>query len=246
MEERTTSSILKKYLLSYIFIFSVPFIAFLFIINKIYIQDVKEETSLGNQEQLEQANILLNEQLVEIKTLGNYIETKNTFNRYTPYVKDEYNIYKNIIRQYEVTTASIDELYVIYNNGDLIFSSQGTTSLNALYGSNPRFSKIKNEDEFEENFSSGNEGFFVYAENIYYTMPLGAPGSNSGVLLVELNTKLISDSLRTMNRNIKGIALLMDADSNLLLAPNSDMLLSQEEISEVSKEILTQNEFKIN
>lgn len=246
MEERTTSSILKKYLFSYIFIFSIPFIVFLLIINNIYIQDVKEETSLGNQEQLEQANILLNEQLVEIKTLGNYIATKNSFNRYTPYIKDEFNVYKEIIRQHEVTTSSIDGLYVVYNNGERVFSSQGTTSLKALYGSNPRFSKIKNEEEFEENFSSGNEGFFVYGQNIYYTMSLGSPKNNTGIVLVDLNTQLINDSLRTMNRNSQGIALLMDADSNLLLAPNSDMLLSQEEISEASKEILTQNEFKLN
>lgn len=246
LEERSTPSILKRYLFSYIFIFSIPFIVFLFIINRIYIQDVKEETSIRNEEYLEQANVLLNEQLVEVKSLANYIETQNVFNRFSPYTKDEFNTYREVIKQHELTTSSIDALYVIYNNGDRIFTSQGTTSLGAMYGSNPRFTKIRNKDRLEEFIFSGEQGFSVQEQKIYYTSPLGSAQSNPGLLLIEMNTELIKDNLEMLNRQNQGVAFLMDPTDEILLAQKSDAEITQDLVAEASEEILTQDDFRLN
>ena len=54
MTRRKQPSVLKRYMLSYIFVFSIPLILLVFLINTIYIQNIREDITQLNETYLTQ------------------------------------------------------------------------------------------------------------------------------------------------------------------------------------------------
>lgn len=217
MKDNSGSSVFKKYIASYILVFSIPFLAFLFIMTNTYVRDVRTELSLANKSYLEQSNLTLNEQLVEVRTLGNYINDSSIFNRLSPYARDEYNDYKEIIRQHEQTSAAVEDLYIVLNEGNQVFSSQGYMSLDAMFNHASGFINFEGRDEFEKSIFSSNEEITVHNGKLFYMMPLGSGESAFGTILTVLNTKRIQENIDMVYEQNEGIAFLTASDGRILL-----------------------------
>ena len=54
MTRKKQPSVLKRYMLSYIFVFSIPLILLVFLINTIYIQNIREDITQLNETYLTQ------------------------------------------------------------------------------------------------------------------------------------------------------------------------------------------------
>lgn len=228
--------------MSYIFIFSIPFILLLFIINNLYIKNIKDELSITNQNLLNQSNSILNEQLVDTRALADYIDEEDTFKPSS--VNDSYNNFKKEIKQYETTNIAVKSLYVALDNGSKVLSSNGFATLDALFLSHPLFSRLEEADKMRSFILGDEQNIFAIDDHLFYTMPL-TTSKNRGNILIEINAQEIKENIQILNRQNDGTSFLVTDDAEILFMDEKDSSISKNGVSNSLEEILTEEKVRI-
>ncbi|MGP4039280.1 helix-turn-helix domain-containing protein [Gracilibacillus sp. D59] len=126
------SKLLIKYIVSYLFVFLVPFIVMSSIIYLNSVSNLKEEIEQSNLSKLEQVATLTNERVSELETIANRIAYDP---RLTPYMlKHEYYGSEAIdeLKKYKANSSIIEEILIYYHGNDLIYSSEGSYTVPSL------------------------------------------------------------------------------------------------------------------
>lgn len=240
------SKLFKKYIGSYILVFSIPFIAFLFVINYMYISRVRNELVVANESYLEHSNSVLDNQLYEVRSLGNYINQTNEFNRFAPYESENFNSLRTAIRQHEHSASSVNAVYVIYRNSSFVFSSRGNMTTQAMMDFSTHFSDIQETDQLNEIIDDTEEKVYIFNNRLYYTMPLGGRGLNYGAILMVMNTNAIQSNIDLLyDRNV-GMSFLTDPEGEVVLSSTKYSKLIPDELREAIPEILTSEEINLS
>lgn len=224
------SALFKKYILSYILVFSLPLIVLLFAINFVYISSVREELTLSNENYLEQSNLLLSEQVVEVKTLGNYINQTNTFNRFSSVMSENFNDYKELIRHHEHSASSIDALYIVLDQSSYVFSSRGNMTVPAMLNHAIHFSNIEDMNKMYNMLDNSQESLFLLNDRLFYKMPLGTGPKAIGSILVVMNTHSIRSNLEMLYDRNEGMSFLANNEGDIVLSSSVYPKLDQTSI----------------
>lgn len=232
MEYMPKSSLFKKYIGSYIIVFSVPFIILLIVINYIYINNVRQELTAANENYLEQTNVLLNEQMVEMRTLGNYINETNSFSSRSPYQRENFEEYQDLLKQHEHANRSIESLYVILHSSSYVFSSRGTMSVNAMLNHSVHFSNLTDAKMLRQVIDNSDEAVTAQNGRLYYTMPLGDNGYSYGSILFVMDTTAIRANMNALTERDEGMSFLMDTNGEIVLSSNLYPKLTKQSLEE--------------
>lgn len=245
MSHLPKSSLYKKYILSYILVFSVPLVVLLVAINFVYINSVREELTLSNENYLEQSNLMLNEHMIEIKTLGNYINQTNTFNRFSSSSTENFGDYKELIRHHEHSANSIEALYIVIDQSSYVFSSRGNMTTKAMLDHAIHFSNIEDMQVMTDMLDSPKESVFLLNDRLFYKIPLGAGSQGIGSILVVMNTHAIRANLEMLYDRNEGMSFLANTDGEIMLSSSLYPKLDQSSLDSSVGEILHSSEYSI-
>lgn len=250
------SSLFKKYILSYLIVFSIPLIFFLVVINNVYIQNLQEEREAANQTLLEQASLQLDEQIMEMNAIGNQIKYSAT--GYLPMTtSDDAVKYAEYLKTHDISARSTDGIYIVLPNQNKVISHKGAMSLSALLHNTIDFEVMEQERLIEE-LSSPTEKISVYSLNrgngnagtrkkvFYYMMPLRGAGDNQGTLVFVMNTDSVSANLETMRGAEGEISYIIDGQGDVLISRSEISDLSRNDLYSVTDAILTKGSATIN
>lgn len=147
MTRKKQPSVLKRYMLSYIFVFSIPLILLVFLINTIYIQNIREDITQLNETYLTQLDAELDRTFDDLHSMRDFINHENSFPAGAVYMNNQYNEYNNLVRVYRQAVDSVQSMFIIYPNQSFIFSPHGTNSIEALleYGPSSKVRIIPND-----------------------------------------------------------------------------------------------------
>jgi len=232
------TSLFKQYLASYLFVFFVPLIVFLVVINAVYIQSMQEEVSTTNSNALEQVSLQFDEQIFEMNTVGNQINYSNQFSPHTLSQEKDFTEQIELLRFHANSTRSTNGIYLYLNKKDQIISSKGIMSTEGLLSNDHNFDIVERED-FLDQIKKPTEMVTSYTLDkyvvtdfdkkvIYYTMPLSKPHLEFGTLIFVVNMDPIMSSLKAIESG-------SDKRTNFILDYNNELVLVQGNIEPLVK-----------
>lgn len=239
-------SLFKKYILSYILVFSVPFLILIVVTNSVYISSVRQELKSTNESYLEQSNVALNDLLVDVRSLGNYINQTSNFNQFASANRNHFEDYRETIRQYEHSTNSIEAMYIVIKSSDFVISSRGNMDTAAMFEYAIHFSNLTDREQMEGVVGNGEESLSLVENQMYYTMPLGNSGYNYGSILFVVNTKPIETNLALLNDRNEGMSFLVNSQDQVVLSNSVYPEISQESLKESISDIIESDYIRID
>lgn len=246
MKRISKSTLFKKYIASYILVFSVPFIILLIGLNYVYINNIRDELGIANQNYLEQSNIMLDEHISEVQSVGNYINQMNNFNRLSAYSTEDYKEYQELIQRHEHSANAIENLYVTFSTPSYVFSSRGNMTIDALLDHSVYFSNSAQKNKVRNLLLEPQESLNVLNNRIYYTMPLGRAGQYYGSVLAVMNAQKIRSNLEWLINNNEGMSFLVNGDGEIVLSSSVYSKLNRSLLEDSMESILESDEVKID
>ncbi|MFL2106327.1 helix-turn-helix domain-containing protein [Desemzia sp. FAM 23991] len=259
MRKIPNSDLFKSYFGSYLLVFSIPFIISLIAVNIIYVRSIREELTSANQTSLEQASLQLDEQIMEMDSVGNQINYTRDFVPHSLSKKEEYREYVERLRMYDNSIRSTKGIYIIINDHPTVFSSKGTMSLEALMNNTSDFN-ITEKDRLMEEIMHPTENASVYTLDrfsgsnlsnnkiVYYTMPLEgtSPEYEYGVILFVMNMDPLKANLKAMGNEDERISFVADKKGSLLFSNGEISKVSQSDILNKMPVIMNNETIQIN
>ena len=231
MTRKKQPSVLKKYMLSYIFVFSIPLILLVFLINTIYIQNIREDITQLNETYLTQLDAELDRTFDDLHSMRDFINHENSFPAGAVYMNNQYNEYNNLVRVYRQAVDSVQSMFIIYPNQSFIFSPHGTNSIEALLEYGPEFKSADNPERLREMMMTADEQLYAERNKIYYTLPIGA--SNYAQIMYVVNASHVRDLLGTLGSREVGMTLLLNEDNDIVLNSDYYQTLDAEMIEDI-------------
>lgn len=237
MNRVSKSSLFKKYVLSYLVVFFIPLIAFLIIINSFYIGNLREELVATQENVLQQTSSLLDEQIMEMNSLGNRINHSRSF------ISQEINDLANhadfieLLELYQGSSRSLIEMFVVIDGNSTVFSSKGTMSMTAMLNIIRSFD-IVDQNRLIDSLSSSENQLSVHtlddinSENelsnkvVYYTMPLNGAADKRGNIVFVLDLNPLASNLNAITAET-GTTFILDKLGNVVLAVGQTELISE-------------------
>lgn len=231
MTRKKQPSVLKRYMLSYIFVFSIPLILLVFLINTIYIQNIREDITQLNETYLTQLDAELDRTFDDLHSMRDFINHENSFPAGAVYMNNQYNEYNNLVRVYRQAVDSVQSMFIIYPNQSFIFSPHGTNSIEALLEYGPEFKSADNPERLREMMMTADEQLYAERNKIYYTLPIGA--SNYAQIMYVVNANHVRDLLGTLGSREIGMTLLLNEHNDIVLNSDYYQTLDAEMIEDI-------------
>ncbi|QTJ52117.1 helix-turn-helix domain-containing protein [Dolosigranulum pigrum] len=231
MTRKKQPSVLKRYMLSYIFVFSIPLILLVFLINTIYIQNIREDITQLNETYLTQLDAELDRTFDDLHSMRDFINHENSFPAGAVYMNNQYNEYNNLVRVYRQAVDSVQSMFIIYPNQSFIFSPHGTNSIEALLEYGPEFKSADNPERLREMMMAADEQLYAERNKIYYTIPIGA--SNYAQIMYVVNASHVRDLLGTLGSREVGMTLLLNENNDIVLNSDYYQTLDAEMIEDI-------------
>lgn len=231
------SSLFKKYVGSYLLVFFIPFALFLAFVNTGYIQNLRQELIATQQNVLQQTNLLLDDQIMEMNTIGNKINQSRLFTSPSlSYVQNPAS-YVEILKLYQSSSRSIKDIFIIVDSNSTVYSSRGTMSMSAMLDKTSHF-KIADKEALLDTLASTEENLSVHtmdritveneaaAKMVYYTMPLNGAENKRGNIVFVMDTQVLKGSLETVGEKT-GTSFVIDSSGKIVFSTGKSSLLSQ-------------------
>ena len=207
MNRVSKSSLFKKYVLSYLVVFFIPLIVFLIIINTFYIRNLREELVATQENVLQQTSSLLDEQIIEVSTIGNRINHSREFISQGVFNQANHTEYTGLLELYQESSRAISEIFVMIDNNPTIFSAKGTMSIDAMRDL-IRFFDIIDQDKLMDTLEATESQLLVHTLDnmnrdstlsnkvIYYTMPLNGASDKRGTIIFVMDLNPVIGNLK--------------------------------------------------
>ncbi|MEC6746955.1 AraC family transcriptional regulator [Marinilactibacillus sp. XAAS-LB27] len=240
------SSLFKKYVLSYILVFSLPLLLLIVVVNSVYISSIREDLKSTNESYLEQSNIALNELMADVRSLGNYVNQASSFSQFASNNRNRLEGHRETIKQYEHSTNSIEAMYVVITETDFVLSSRGNMDTTAMFEHAIHFSNLIDREQMESVVRNGEESLSIIENQMYYTMPLGNNGYNYGSILFVINTLPIKNHLDLLNERNEGMSFLVNGQNQVVLSSSIFPDISQDILTDSVPEIIESDTVRID
>lgn len=226
MAKQPKSTLFKKYVASYVTVFSIPLLIFIIIINSVYINNLQEEITLTSQSLINQVDQKIDEQILEVNAIGHQIRYENR--GYSgDELADQIELVNNL-KSYDISTRATEAIYVLLSNKGQVASSNGMLSVQALLNNVNYFDVVETE-KLLTLLSEQKEKIAIFESNrkrydsdtpmhmVFYTIPLIKSVNNDGVIIFVLNKTMLLNTLMSGSNNPEAISYIMDNDGNVLL-----------------------------
>jgi len=218
-------------------VFFIPLTVFLIIINSFYIRNLREELVATQENVLQQTSSLLDEQIMEINSLGNRINHSRAFISQEINDQEKHAEFTDLLELYQGSSRSLIEIFVIIDGNPTVFSSKGTMSMTAMLNIIRSFD-ILDQDRLINSLSASENQLSVHTlDNInsdkaisnkvvYYTMPLNGASDKRGniVFVVDLNPLVSNLSASTSD---KGTSFILDENNSIVVAVGETELIPE-------------------
>ncbi|MBR7795776.1 helix-turn-helix domain-containing protein [Agaribacter marinus] len=224
--------LLYKYIISYLFIFLVPFLLMSMIIYYNSVSSLRKEIEQSNINKLEQVENITNERMKELETLAARISYDP---RLTPYMFS-HNYYGgeaiDELNKYKANSSIIEELFIYYHNAETIYSTHGSYSIDALLNNKYRFNEWKKQDLLNDLHSTIpfikpidhvviNED--EHENMIAYLFPI-SPGNPSpyGTVMYFIKERKMTDLIQNILGDFEGNAYIINEDNQIIASSIND------------------------
>ncbi|AQS53993.1 HTH-type transcriptional regulator YesS [Jeotgalibaca dankookensis] len=251
------SSLYKKYVFSYLIVFSIPLFIFLLLVNSFYVRSLEEELQTTNANFLEQASFQLDEQILEMNTVANQIKYSDELSRYLLNVEANSDKLTEVLKSYEYSMRSTKSLYILLTDRNTVLSSDGIMSTEALLNKSTDFN-VEEKEQLIDALSSSEEKLAIHTldrfykenqvrkKNIYYMIPLRQSNVNNGMLVFVLNTNQIQTNLETMRETEKELSFLVDEKGRLVASKGLSQDFSESDLEKIQESMIKNGKAKIN
>lgn len=246
MKNALKSILFKKYIASYILVFSIPFLVLILVLNHLYINTLREEVNATNENYLEFSNQLLNEQIVEIRSIGNYINETDILNQYSSYLIDSHNNYRELISQYEHSAQSVDALYIVLTDNSYVYSSRGNMSIQAMLDHSVHFNHLPQKEQLHEKIINSEERLVSYDKSLVYMMPFYSGSREMGTMVFSMNVKPLLAQMNMIAERDEGYSFVMDENDDILLSSAFLLDEDREEIKAKSDAVLNDSQVNLS
>ncbi len=137
--KRRGSRLQRSYMVSYLLIFLIPLIVITIFIYQSAVKSLRTEIEQSNVNQLNQVRMTIDGRMTELRDIAIRMSYDNSLTRYM--VKHPYYSSEAIRRldQYRANSAIIDDLLLYFHNDSVIYSSEGLSGLNVVFGKTYKF-----------------------------------------------------------------------------------------------------------
>lgn len=229
-----------KYLLSYLVIFLIPFITISFFFYHVSTKVIKDEIVKSNVSKLEQVRDISDTRMREMKNIATHISLDH---RMTPYMLTQPYVSKQAIRElttYSVDNASIDGLFLYFDDHDYIYTSSGTATFDTYtkktFGIHAQdITELKKE--IRKNNEPVTKKLRMNAANhhvVSYIFPIspGSPTPYGKVVFLIKETKY-HDLMKHVLGSFNGTNYLFDQNKNLITSNNNGDTLSSSVVNQL-------------
>ncbi|MEH7179330.1 AraC family transcriptional regulator [Neobacillus vireti] len=250
---KVPSRLQLKYILSYMLIFLIPFSIMAFIFYQNSVSSLRDEIELSNINNLKNIKTLTDNRLKELEKTASLISYNP---KLAPYMIEKNEFQSDAIKQlekYKETSSIIRELYLFYQNHQLVYSSKGlmTKEIFLKYRSsfqNPDQALLANEimnADFPQ--VSANLKLFSHQPVFLYPLTSGS-GNSNGTLLLQLDETFFEDMLRNSLGSFEGNVFILNQNNEMIetYANGKDSSLDSADIEKIVKNQSGISEIKIN
>lgn len=228
------SLLFYRYLISYMLIFSIPFITISIIFYYMSINNLKNEIIQSNTSKLEQVMDFTNSWTYEFKNIATRISYDS---RLTPYMLKQPSTGVEAINQlssFQVNSSIIDNIYLIYHDEDITFSSKGESTFDVAMGKSNQIKDIESLRETMKALSTpevlrvktGHRYNIVYL----YPIPLNHTAPY-GTVAFFIKEETMKRWIQNILGDFTGSTYVFSDTGETLVTSNVGKQLSAEEIS---------------
>lgn len=236
MREHLKSSVFKRYIYSYLVVFLVPFFIFFILLNIVFTRSLLEETVNSYENHIRQVSVQIDEDVREMDFVSRQINQSNLFSSVMLNSTVQPNTQLQNLKRYELSSSSIDEIYVLLNNQNTVYSSKGTIPLYGILNNTRDFDVIEEEQEelldLLTTTDSSIETFTLDSlassnrqdqKLVYHVSPLNIGNRNIGRIIIVASTGNI-DYRFNLTGESQDISFILDDKNEMIYSQG----LSQE------------------
>lgn len=223
--KKLRSKTLYRYLLSYLIIFSIPFLALSFVVYKSAVVNLKTEIENAKISKLELVKNMIDMRFEELRNISARISFDH---RLTPYkVRNLAETQRQAIMElakYKANSAIIDEIFLYFRGDDIMYSSKGVESLSTIDKYSYNFEKW-NHTQLKNDLNSADQPIVKPAQEVFnkhkrvlaYLNPI-PPQSNypHGMVMFLIEESVISRFIEDILGDFKGSVYILDEHNQLL------------------------------
>ncbi|PAV31220.1 hypothetical protein CIL05_00755 [Virgibacillus profundi] len=242
--KRKKTSLLYKYIISYLLVFLVPFLIMSLVIYFNSVSNLRQEIEQSNINKLEQVENITNERMKELETIAARISYDP---RLTPYMIS-HGYYGteaiNELTKYEANSSIVEELFVYYHEKDTIYSTNGSYSIDALLQNKYSFNDWDKQTLLRdlhtktpfikpiENVVINNEH---HVNMIAYLFPV-APGSPNpyGTVMYFIEEDTIADLIKNISGELNGNVYILNESNEVITSVINDESIDKEQLAALS------------
>lgn len=242
--KRTSSRLLRSYMLSYLLIFLIPLILITVLVYQSAVKSLRTEIEQSNVNQLSQVRMTIDGRMKELSDIAARISYDNNLTAYM--VKHPYYSRESIntLAQYRANSSIVDELFLYFHDDTVIYSSQGLSNVNVVFGRTYQFNNWT-EAQINHDLNKINYPMTRLTEqlgthsrqrsmllHIVPIKPTDAYPYASVVYLIE-ESKL-TGMMDSILNDFKGNSYIFDHKGQVLTVNNHDQPVQNEELNTLS------------
>ena len=227
------SQLFYKYLLSYFFVFMVPFSILSFSWYSTTKNNLDHQLESANENNLWQVQNSITQYLQQLEHLANRISYDSDFSYHMDTTGYSGIEIKSNLLKYKLNSSIVSEIYLIFHrNPHTLYSSSGTygiqTMLDKYDASSAQVEELlmtniplffmTNDEEPEKNET-------LRSNEVLFFVPITSGGANYGTVIYALNMNVITTEVSVILENSNGAVLLFDNQNNLVTSADNDNIL---------------------
>ncbi|MFD1887972.1 AraC family transcriptional regulator [Paenibacillus wenxiniae] len=230
--KRTGSKLQRSYMVSYLLIFLIPLIVITIFIYQSAVKSLRMEIEQSNVNQLNQVRMTIDGRMTELRDIAIRMSYDNSLTRYM--VKHPYYSSEAIRRldQYRANSAIIDDLLLYFHNDSVIYSSEGLSGLNVVFGKTYTFNswdqqQIKRDlNEIKYPFTRPADQVTVNSRQssmLVHMVPIKPTDAYPYATVVYLiNESKLTGMMDSVLSDFKGNSYIFDNNGHVLTANSHD------------------------
>lgn len=238
------SRLQRSYMVSYLLIFLVPLIVITIFIYQSAVNSLRTEIEQSNVNQLNQVRMTIDGRMTELRDIAIRMSYDNSLTRYM--VKHPYYSSEAIRRldQYRANSAIVDDLLLYFHNDSVIYSSDGLSGLNVVFGKTYKFTgwdqqAIRRDlNEIKYPMTRPAEEVSVNSRQssmLVHTVPIKPTDAYPYATVVYLiNESRLTGMMDSVLSDFKGNSYIFDNNGHVLTTNNHDTPPTPLELSTLS------------
>lgn len=229
------SQLFYKYLLSYFFVFMLPFSILSFSWYSTTKNNLDHQLESANENNLWQVQNSITQHLQQLEHLANRITYDSDFSSHMDATGYSGIEIKSNLLKYKLNSSIVSEIYLTFHkNPHFLYSASGTYGIQTLldkYDANDAkveellmtnipllFMTNDEETQTNETLRSNEVLFFV---------PITSGGASYGTVIYALDMNVIRTEISVILENSNGAVLLVDNQNNLMTSVDNDNILPE-------------------